>query len=364
MIPVTKAYLPDIDKYKAYIDRIYDSGILTNGGPLVKKLEKRLEEYLGVRNLILVANGSLALQVAYKVLGLTGEVITTPFSFAATSSTLAWEGLKPVFCDIDSKTLNIDYQNIADLITENTSAILPVHVFGNACNVEEIQSIAEKFNLKVIYDAAHAFGIQSENSSLLDHGDISVVSFHATKIFHSIEGGAIIAKSDDDARKIRKMINFGLESSNEIHTVGTNAKMNEFEAAMGLCLLDDIDNIIGSRNTIIKVYKSELEGYVEFQEKNNGFSDSSAYMPIILRSQEELNYVIDCLNEHDVYPRRYFYPSLDTIEYLDSEYQCNKSRSVSEKIICLPLYVGLTVSEIEKICSIIRCSLSSHRQEL
>jgi len=229
MIPVTKAYLPNKRKYKSYVDRIFDSGWLTNNGSLLHKLEQRLADHLGVKNIICVANGSLALQVAYKALDLKGEVITTPFSFAATTSTLVWEGLTPVFADIHPSCFNLDPNNIKQLITENTSAILPVHVFGNPCQVEAIQAIADKHNLKVIYDGAHAFGTEytdqnGETQVVLNHGDISTISFHATKLFHTIEGGAVITNDDELARKIRLLINFGITGPTTIESVAPTPK--------------------------------------------------------------------------------------------------------------------------------------------
>ena len=226
MIPVTKPYLPNKAKYQAYVDKIYESGWLTNNGSLVRELEERLTHYLGVKNLILVANGSLALQVAYKALNLSGEVITTPFSFVATTNTLLWEGLTPVFADNNPRTFNIDPQQIEAQITPKTSALLPVHVFGNPCEVEAIQAIADKHQLKVIYDAAHAFGSEYKNQSVLNYGDISTLSFHATKLFHTIEGGAVITNDDELAKKIRLLINFGITGPSSIEGLGTNAKMN------------------------------------------------------------------------------------------------------------------------------------------
>src|SRR5574344_509204 len=259
MINVTKSYLPNIEKYKSYIDEIYKSGWLTNQGPLVQKLEARLQEYLGVKHIILVSNGTIALDIAYKVLDLKGEVITTPFSFVATTSSLLLSGLKPIFADIDEKSLNLDDNNIEKLITPNTSAILPVHVFGNACEVEQIETIANKHNLKVVYDAAHAFDVKYKDKSVLNYGDISTLSFHATKLFHTIEGGALIINDDSLVEKVRYLINFGIKNQEEIPHLGTNAKMNEFEAAMGLCILDDIENIRNNRKKVVENYKIGLE---------------------------------------------------------------------------------------------------------
>lgn len=354
MIPVTKAYLPNKEKYQSYVDRIFQSGWLTNNGSLLQELERRLADYLGVKNIILVANGSFALQLAYKVLALEGEVITTPFSFAATTSTLAWEGLKPVFADINPKTFNIDPAQIEAQITPNTSAIVPVHVFGNPCDVEAIQDIADKHKLKVVYDAAHAFGSEYEDQSVLNFGDISTLSFHSTKLFHTIEGGAVITNDDELARKIRLMINFGISSPTSIESVGTNAKMNEFEASMGLCVLDDVDTIRQRREDIWQVYTNELSNIVELQQWNKHGKNNCAYAPVLFENENQLLKIEDKLKENDILPRRYFYPSLDTLSYLDSKQICNNSRDIASRILCLPIYPELSNSNVGNIIQIIK----------
>ena len=354
MIPVTKAYLPNKEKYQSYVDRIFESGWLTNNGSLLQELESRLAEYLGVKNIILVANGSFALQLAYKVLELKGEVITTPFSFAATTSTLAWEGLNPIFADIDPASFNIDPIEIEKRITPNTSAIVPVHVFGNPCDVEAIEVIANKHNLKVVYDAAHAFGSEYRSQSVLNYGDISTLSFHATKLFHTIEGGAVITDSDELARKIRLMINFGISSPNSIESMGTNAKMNEFEAAMGLCVLDDILEIRQRRETIWQTYSKNLFESVEMQKWNVLSKNNASYAPILFGSEEELLKVDARLKENKILARRYFYPSLDTLEYVGSKHVCENSRGIASRILCLPMYPSLDNLDVRKIIEIIR----------
>jgi dTDP-4-amino-4,6-dideoxygalactose transaminase len=354
IIPVTKSYLPDKEKFKSYIDKIYESGQLTNNGPLLKELEKRLKNYLGVRNIILVANGSLALQVAYKSLNLTGEVITTPFSFVATTSTLAWEGLKPVFADIDPDTFNLDPENIEPLITEKTSAILPVHVFGNPCEVEKIEEVAKKHNLKVIYDGAHAFGVKYKNKSIFNYGDISTLSFHATKLFHTIEGGAIITNNDEIAHKVRLLINFGITGPDKIEGLGTNAKMNEFEAAMGLCVLDDIEKIVQGRKEVWERYEEALGDMVDFQKFNSHGTRNYAYAPVLFKDEAELLRVQKTLNTENIFPRRYFYPSLDSLAYLDTFYTCDVSRDVSGGSLCLPLFGKLHIPDQIKIISILK----------
>ena len=257
MINVTKTYLPSKEKYKKYIDEIYANGWVTNNGPMVKLLEKRLAQYLGVKNIVLISNGTVALEIAYRTLGIKGDVITSPFSFVATTSSLVTNGLNPIFADIDSQTLNMHPINIEKLITKNTSAIVPVHVFGNACEVEKIEMIANKNNLKLVYDAAHAFGVSHKGTSILNYGDMSTLSFHATKLFHTIEGGALIINDDSLVEKARYLINFGIKNTEEIPELGTNAKMNEFEAAMGLCVLEEMQELNIKRKTVYEFYKKE-----------------------------------------------------------------------------------------------------------
>lgn len=357
MINVTKSYLPNIEKYKSYIDEIYKTAWLTNQGPLVQKLEKRLAEYLGVKNIILVSNGTIALDIAYRALDLKGEVITTPFSFVATTSSLVTNRLTPIFVDIDEKSFNLNPKNIEKLITQKTSAILPVHVFGNACEVEKIEQIAKKHRLKVVYDAAHAFDVKYKDKSILEFGDISTLSFHATKLFHTIEGGAIIANDDELAQKIRYLINFGIKNSTEIAYLGTNAKMNEFEAAMGLCVLDDIEEIKEKRKIIIENYREELKDLVQFQKQNENASENYSYFPIVLKSEEELLKVQKVLNDENIFPRRYFYPSLDTLEYIEPKQECIISRNISKRILCLPVYAELDFDNQNKIIEILKSGI-------
>lgn len=355
MIPVTKAYLPNKDKYKAYIDRIYESEWLTNNGSLLQKLEQRLKEYLGVKHIILVANGSLALQLAYKALDLKGEVITTPFSFAATTSTLVWEGLTPIFADVEPHSFNIDPKQIEALITPKTSAILPVHVFGNPCEVEVIQAIADKHELKVIYDAAHAFGSEYKGQSVLNHGDISTVSFHATKLFHTIEGGAVITNDDELSNKVRLLMNFGITGPTTIESVGTNAKMNEFEAAMGLCVLEEIDTIKIGRERVWKSYQELLaDTNLTFQAWNQHGANNHAYAPVLFESEDKLLITEAKLKEKGILPRRYFHPSLDALDYVGSENICYTSRDIASRVLCLPIYPQLNTESLNEIIQTIR----------
>ena len=354
MINVTKTYLPNKEKYKKYIDEIYENGWLTNNGPLVQRLEKRLAQYLGVKNIILVSNGTVALEIAYRTLDIKGFAITTPFSFVATTSSLVTNNILPIFADIDPNTFNLDPKNIEKLITPNTSAIVPVHVFGNACEVEQIEKIANKHNLKVVYDAAHAFDVKYKNQSVLNYGDISTLSFHSTKLFHSIEGGALIINDDELVQKARYLINFGIKNSEEIPHLGTNAKMNEFEAAMGLCVLDEIENIKNSRKEVYETYQKELNGIVQFQEQNKNATENYSYFPIVFKTEEQLLKVQKALNDENIFPRRYFYPSLDTLEYIEPKQECKISRDISKRILCLPIYAELEKDVQDIIISTIK----------
>ncbi|MCK5538516.1 MAG: DegT/DnrJ/EryC1/StrS family aminotransferase [Bacteroidales bacterium] len=357
MINVTKTYLPNKKKYQKYIDDIYSSGWITNNGPMVQKLEKRLAKYLGVKNIVLVANGTVALEVAYRTLKITDYAITTPFSFVATTSSLVTNNIKPIFADIDSKTLNMDTTNLESLITPNTSAIIPVHVFGNVCDVEAIDVVAKKHNLKVIYDAAHAFGVRYKDQSILNYGDISTLSFHATKLFHTIEGGALIINDDDLVKKTRYLINFGIKNTESIPELGTNAKMNEFEAAMGLCVLDEIEEIIQARETVYKRYEKKLKGFVQFQKLNNDATYNFSYFPIILKDEKQALRVQKALNKRQIFPRRYFYPSLDTLNYIEPKQYCPISRDISSRILALPIYPELTLTEQETIIEIVKVTI-------
>ncbi|QEO57431.1 DegT/DnrJ/EryC1/StrS family aminotransferase [Francisella marina] len=354
MINVTKTYLPNIDKYKQYVDQIYASGQITNNGPLVRELEHRLANYLGVKNIVLVSNGTVALEIAYRALGIRDFAITTPFSFVATTSSLVANGIKPIFVDINEKTFNIDSNKIVDQITPNTTAIVATQVFGNPCDVEMIGKIAEEYNLKIVYDAAHAFDVKFNGQSVLNYGDISTLSFHATKLFHTIEGGALITNDDEFAEKARFLINFGIKNAEEIPHLGTNAKINEFEAAMGLCVLDDIEIIHNARKAIAEKYKSDLQGLVEFQEFNSSATENYSYFPVLFKSEEELKRVQQALNNQDIFPRRYFYPSLDTLSYIEPKQYMPVSRDISKRIMCLPIFAGLSDKVQKKIIYIVK----------
>jgi len=359
-IHVTETYLPDLKKYQQYVEKIFESKWISNNGALVHELQERLEAYLGVKHVLLVSNGTAALQISYKLLDLQGEVITTPFSFVATTSSMVWEGLKPVFADIDPQSFNIDTNNIEKLITKDTSAIVPVHVFGNACDVENIEEIAKKNDLKVIYDAAHAFNVNFKDKSVLNYGDVSILSFHATKLFHTIEGGALIINNDEFYKRAKAMINFGIDvqsNTGVIDVLGINAKMNEFEAAMGLCLLDDMDMIIDKRREVYEYYKENLQDRLQVQTINSDATMNYSYFPVLFNSEEILLRVVGQLNTKEIFPRRYFYPSLDTLPYLKRSLMQPVSEDISKRVLCLPLYPGLQREEQSKIVEIILNSI-------
>ena len=352
VINVTKTYLPDRERLDRYIDRIYESNWLTNNGPLVQELTSRLSEYLGVENLLLVSNGTLALQIAYRALGIKKQAVTTPFSFVATTSSLVWEGIEPVFADIDPKTFCLDPEEIKTAITQDTEAILPVHVFGKACDIDNIEKIAKENDLKTIYDGAHAFGVKYKGKSIYSYGDAVTLSFHATKLFHTIEGGGIVFKEKEVCDRARIMINFGITGPDSIASLGINAKMNEFQAAMGLAVLDEIENIFEGRERVWRQYEENLKGKVQLQERNPDSTNNFAYFPVLFPSEESLLKAKANLNAKNIRPRRYFYPSLDSVPYIGSK-KMEISRDIACRIMCLPLYSNLPPSVMETISDLL-----------
>jgi len=333
--------MPDKEKFKAYIDGIYESGWLTNNGPLVQKLEKELEEYLGVKNLLCMSSGTAALQFAYRILEMEGEVVTTPFSFVSTTSAIVAERLTPVFADIDMDTYNIDPKNIENAITEKTCAIAPCHVFGNACDIDAIDKIAKDHDLKVIYDASHAFNVKYKDQDILNYGDISIISFHATKIFHTIEGAAIVIKDNALYEKAKIVRNYGINGPDSVAMLGINAKMNEVEAAMGLCMLEEEDIIQKERKISHQFYTQELKEYVQLQKKNENATQSYTYFPVVFRSEDEMNRVREALLEKEIASRQYFKPSLDTLPYVDHQNIMLKSRDLASRILVIPMHSGV-----------------------
>lgn len=362
VIPVTKPYLPSREKLDRYIDGIYERNWLTNNGPLVQELTKRLEDYLGVENLLLVANGTLALQIAYRTLGIhkpvnnqPAEAITTPFTFIATASSLKWEGIQPVFVDIDPDTWNLDPELIEAAITSQTRALVPVHVFGNPCEVEAIQAIADKHQLKVIYDAAHAFGVKYKGESILKWGDAATLSFHATKVFHTIEGGAIVFKRKEDLEKAKKLINFGITGLETIEELGINAKMNEFQAAMGLCVLNDVRVCQNKREKLWSIYQKNLQTDKKLQNWSIFAANNYGYAPILIENNAKLLEIKDKLENKGFLPRRYFYPNLDKLNFFSNRTSGNNKETLNivNRIICLPLYEELEEYQIENISNIL-----------
>lgn len=358
MIPINKPFLPDKKEYQKYLSDIWYRNWLTNDGPVVKKLEERLTEKLGVANLSFVSNGTIALQIALKALGLEGEIITTPFSFIATTSTVIWENCKPVFADIDKETFNIDPEQIERSISPNTTAILATHVFGNPCEIDAIKKIADKHNLAVIYDGAHCFGSLYDGESVLNYGDISTISFHATKLFHSVEGGGIICNKDV-ANKISLLRNFGHNGPEKFDGVGINGKNSEFHAAMGLANLPYIDTILEKRRKDHQLYDEYLQSLPILKQKINGKGTSNySYYPIVLNDEATCLKVKENLENKSIFPRRYFYPSLNTLEYVDTKKKMNNSENVANSILCLPLYYDLQEAEIANVSQVIRDTLT------
>lgn len=353
MIPVTKSYLPNREVFNKYLDIAWDKGWITNRGSLVQLLENRIKSHLIVNSVLLMTNGTLPIQIAIKALQLKGEIITTPFSYVATTSSIVWEGCTPVFVDIHPDYLTIDESKIESAITQNTSAILATHVFGNPCHVEEIERIAKKYDLKVIYDAAHCFGVKYKGQSIFNYGDVSTCSFHATKVFHTGEGGALFCNDEAMFDKYFYHHNFGHDGPENFHGVGINAKMSELQASMGLAVLDEINVVFRERKKIVDTYNKELN-FNTF--KGMSLRDDTewnySYFPIVFESEIQLDNAIEQLNKRDIFPRRYFYPSLNKLPYLEKQV-VSISEGISSNIICLPLYVGLNNKEQLEIIEII-----------
>jgi len=360
MIPVTKPFLPPEEEYAKLLNGVWERNWLTNNGPLVNELESKLKDFLNVKHLLYVANGTIALQLALKSLKLEGGIITTPFSYVATTSSILWENCKPVFVDINSSNFCIDATKIEDAITPNTKAILATHVFGHPCDVLAIDEIAKKHKLKVIYDAAHAFGTQLHGKSILDFGDISTCSFHATKLFHTIEGGCTITKDANIASKLNLKRQFGHVGDDHL-TVGVNGKNSEFHAAMGLCNLRYINKILERRKEQWLFYQKTLEafGNIQLLTISKDITYNYAYFPIVLSSEQQLLQLIMALKTKEVVPRRYFYPSLNTLPYILDFYPCPIAESTAKRVICLPLYHQLDQNEQSMIIDVINNELNN-----
>ena len=354
MIPVTKPFLPPQHIYQQYLDGIWKREWLTNMGPLASDLEIRLKEQLGIDHLLFVTNGTVALQMAIKALDLKGEIITTPFSFVATTSCIVWENCQPVFVDIDQDSLNINADLIEAAITDKTSAILATHVYGNPCDVDKIEQIAKKHNLKVIYDAAHAFGVEIKGKSIFQYGDISTCSLHATKLYHSVEGGLVVTKDPNLLKKMAHIRNFGISGFDTFSELGINAKNSEFHAAMGLANLKYIDEISKKRKLLTQRYDEKLKTLKATRPIWNKDSENNgAYYPIVFESEELMLKCREELQLNEVSTRRYFYPSLaSALPYLEPKY-FEVTDDVSKKVLCLPLFYDLSIEEVDIICRLL-----------
>lgn len=362
---ITRPRMPSLADYNRYLQQIWDSCWLTNDGQFHQEFERQLKEYLGIKHLNLFVNGTIALLVALHALRInSGEVITTPFTFPASAHVLYWNGVRPVFCDIDEQTLNIDPSRIEQAIRPDTKAILPVHVYGTPCDVEAIQSIADRHGLYVIYDAAHAFGVRIGDKSLLEYGDISALSFHATKLFTSIEGGALVTKSEKQRERIQFLRNFGIADEETVIGPGINGKMNEFQASFGLLQLEMVEQEIELRRQLINLYRtklSEIAG-ITFLKDIDGVRHNYSYFPILIDKEAygiDRDQLCDLLKKCNIFPRKYFYP-------LCSDYPCYSAapsakpdnlpvaRRVARQVLCLPLYGDLDMETVRMICTIIK----------
>ncbi len=354
MIPVNKPFLPPQDEYGDYIKSIWERNWLTNNGPLVNELELKLKDYLGLDHLLFTSNGTVALQIALKALDIKGEVITTPFTYVATTTSIIWEGCTPVFVDIDQDTWNIDPSKIEQAITKNTTAIAATHVFGNPCDIRAIKEIAEKYNLKVIYDAAHCFGVDHNEESILIQGDISIISFHATKLFHTVEGGAVVTKDPVLLKKMSYLRNFGHDGPWKFNGIGINGKNSEFHAGMGLCNLKYVDEILDKRKQDCSYYdKWLLNKGLTKQIIADNTNYNYAYYPIVFPDEKVTLKVLDQLEVNNIFPRRYFYPALHKLDYVSREYNLPITERVAGSILCLPLYFDLSREEIDMVTRII-----------
>ena len=354
MIPVTLPFIPPKEDYDILLHGIWTRQWLTNMGPLASDLEMKLKEHLGVEHLLFVTNGTVALQMAIKALDLKGEIITTPFTYVATTSSIVWEGCTPVFVDIDSKSLNIDPTKIEAAITAKTSAIVATHVYGNPCDVVAIEKIANKHKLKVIYDAAHAFGVQVNGTSIFNFGDISTCSLHATKLFHSGEGGLVITKEPKLLKEMAHMRNFGHDGPEKFYNLGINGKNSEFHAAMGLANLNYIQAIHDKRKLLTDRYDEKLKNFNAIKPLWHKDSKSNyAYYPIVFDNEGLLLKCIDLLKINEIFGRRYFYPSLSySLPYLESK-PLKWADDISKRVFCLPLYFNLTLEEVDMICRLL-----------
>lgn len=360
-ILVTRSTMPPFEEYVDEIKELWDSHWLTNMGAKHKELEARLQDYLGVEGVSLFTNGHMALELAIQAMNLSGEVITTPFTFASTTHAIVRNGLTPVFCDIDPEDYTIDVKQLESLITDRTSAIIPVHVYGNVCNVEEIERIAKKYGLKVIYDAAHTFGVRYKGRGIGSYGDASMFSFHATKVYNSIEGGAITFHDQEFGLDLYRLKNFGIRGEEVIDSIGANAKMNEFQAAMGLCNLRHVDEEIEKRKKVFEKYMELLSGVdgIQLLKPQKDVQPNYAYFPVVFHEKEfgsSRNEVCEALKAQQIFARKYFYPLTNTFDCFNGMYDVNETPTalhISKRVLTLPMYADLKEEDVERICGII-----------
>lgn len=362
MIPVTKSFLPPIQEYVTQVQRAFDNQWITNRGELVVELETKVSNYLRLENtkMLITTNGTIPLQIALKLLGKQGQIITTPFSYIATTSTILWENCTPVFVDIHPEYLTIDETKIEAAITNQTTCILATHVFGNPCNIEAIETIANKHNLTVIYDAAHCFGVQYNKKSIFEFGDVSTCSFHATKLFHTGEGGAIFCKNQDLFHKLYYSHNFGHDGLVDYFGLGINGKISELQAAMGLAVLPYVDELIERRKKVADFYDHELDftklKKIKIRENTEW---NYSYYPVIFESEKVVLEVMRALFEEQILPRRYFYPSLNTIQYINSSDTMKVSETIANSILCLPIYSELNEENTATIVKVINQTIGT-----
>ena len=360
-ILVTRSSMPSMEEYIEEIRSIWDSHWLTNMGEKHKALQAELQKYMGVPNVELLTNGHMALELSLQAMNLQGEVITTPFTFASTTHAIVRNGLEPVFCDIDPETYTMDVTQIERLITDRTCAILPVHVYGNVCNIEEIERIAHKYGLKVLYDAAHTFGETYKGQGIGNFGDASCFSFHATKVFNTIEGGAVCYRDPDMGRRLYELKNFGIHGPEEVDAVGANAKMNEFCAAMGLCNLRHVDEEIAKRRAVVERYREHLEGVdgLRLNVQQPEVRSNYAYFPVVFDENlfgASRNEVMDALAQNGIGARKYFYPLTNTFECFHGKYDVDATPvalHVAKRVLTLPLYADLSMEDVDRICKIV-----------
>lgn len=359
-ILVTQSSMPTLEEYTEEIKSIFETKWLTNMGEKHKELQKQLEDYLKVKHLTLFTNGHMALYTSIKALKLQGEVITTPFTFVSTTHAITQNGLTPVFCDIEPDTYTMDATKIESLITDKTCAIVPVHVYGNVCNVEEIEKIAKKHNLKVVYDAAHAFGVKYKNKGIGNFGDLAMFSFHATKVFNTIEGGGVAYNDDKLERELNLLKNFGITGPETTEEIGMNAKMNEFQAAMGICNLRHIETAIGKRKKVVEEYRKRLTNVkgIKLSKIQKDVESNYAYFPIVFEENfvKTRDDVMEELAKNNIFTRKYFYPLITDMECYNKQYDSSKTpiaKYISNRVLTLPLFEGLSLEDVNRICDII-----------